>query len=222
MKQFLQHTSSDFILFKEEQVEMVIRHHWITSFFIWIRWIFKGPLIVLSGFIFIFLIFPEILWTKGFFLMTYFSFVFLLFYSILTYIRWTDSIFDILIVTSDRVIDVSQIDFFHKNISETRISYIQDVKGNIQGFLNTFFNWGNISILTSSNTNSISMEDIENPSEKSRAIFSLVYKNKKSEKNREEKTENHLEKDSLNTSTFKAPFSQKIQEKITNILLNKK
>jgi len=76
--------------------------------------------------------------------------VYLLFGLLFTYIRLTDEEFDVFILTTDRLIDVTQISFFQRSVSSAPLEQIQDTTGMISGFFPTLFHYGDITVKTSS------------------------------------------------------------------------
>ncbi|MBU1017717.1 hypothetical protein KKA33_01675 [Patescibacteria group bacterium] len=65
-----------------------------------------------------------------------------------TCIRWIDEEFDVFIITTDRLIDVTQVTFFKRSVASTPLEQIQDTTGEIHGFLPTIFHYGNLTVQT--------------------------------------------------------------------------
>jgi len=76
--------------------------------------------------------------------------VYLLYGLLFTYIRLTDEQFDVFILTTDRLVDVTQISFFQRSVSSAPLEQIQDTTGMINGFFPTLFHYGDIAVKTSS------------------------------------------------------------------------
>lgn len=76
--------------------------------------------------------------------------VYFLFGLLFTYIRLTDEQFDVFILTTDRLVDVTQISFFQRSVSSAPLEQIQDTTGLINGFFPTLFHYGDITVKTSS------------------------------------------------------------------------
>src|SRR3989344_1354557 len=67
---------------------------------------------------------------------------------IIFFIFWTNYYLDILIVTNKRVIDIEQKGLFSRDIAETSITKIQDIKIEVFGMLATLWDFGDIHIQT--------------------------------------------------------------------------
>jgi uncharacterized membrane protein YdbT with pleckstrin-like domain len=61
---------------------------------------------------------------------------------------WVDYFLDIWIITSARVINVEQKGFFARSTSELDYTHIQDVESEIQGIIQTLFNYGDVYVQT--------------------------------------------------------------------------
>ena len=59
-----------------------------------------------------------------------------------------DYYLDVWVVTNQRIIDVEQVSFFHRSISEFKIYKVQDVTVEIKGLIPTLLNYGNVQIET--------------------------------------------------------------------------
>ncbi|OGZ60569.1 MAG: hypothetical protein A2919_01670 [Candidatus Spechtbacteria bacterium RIFCSPLOWO2_01_FULL_43_12] len=84
---------------------------------------------------------------------------------IIFFIYWTNYYLDILIVTNKRVIDIEQRGLFSRDIAETSVVNIQDIKIEILGILATLWDFGNIHIQTAGETREMIVRDIANPHE---------------------------------------------------------
>jgi len=71
------------------------------------------------------------------------------------FIAWLDIHLDLIIVTDQRLVDVNQTRIFHRKMAETSLSQIQDVSGQIKGFLGYVLNYGRLKILTASAENDV-------------------------------------------------------------------
>lgn len=211
----------DFFLFEGEKIESVIRHHWLTGVYIWLKWFFWGPVLMGGALAAVYFLYPEFLWTKEFFLACYVSILFLIFYTIGAFVRWLNEIFDIIFVTNDRLIDITQIDFFHRTIAETRLENIQDATGNVKGFLNTIFNWGNISIQTASNTGQLAIENVENPQAEARKIFLLATQAKQQMLNKKSHPEEVVVNKVISVSDTTPVFLNGIRSRLQEVLVQK-
>ena len=66
----------------------------------------------------------------------------------LFFILWLDFYLDAWIVTDERIININQKGFFNRDISELKLTKIQDVTSEIVGVIPTLLNYGNIYVQT--------------------------------------------------------------------------
>ncbi|MBI5421558.1 hypothetical protein HZA44_00275 [Candidatus Peregrinibacteria bacterium] len=78
-----------------------------------------------------------------------FASFYFLFGLLVTYIDLTDEQFDVFIITTDRLIDITQISFFKRSVSSASLEQIQDTTGMINGFFPTLFHYGDLTVQTS-------------------------------------------------------------------------
>jgi len=62
--------------------------------------------------------------------------------------HWTDYYLDVWFVTNERIIDVEQKGFFHREISSIQFGNIQDVSIEIKGLLGTLLDFGSLRVQT--------------------------------------------------------------------------
>lgn len=74
-----------------------------------------------------------------------------------------DYYLDTWIVTDHRVLEIHQIGLFKRDISELRLSKIQDVSVKIEGMMPTFFNYGDVIIQTAGVVQEFKFEEIPDP-----------------------------------------------------------
>jgi hypothetical protein len=101
----------------------------------------------------------------------------------LFFILWIDFYLDAWIVTNERIINISQKGFFNRDISELKLTKIQDVTSEIIGVVPTLLNYGNIYVQTAGEKERFTFFQIPNPNEVKNAIVHLQEK----EKHQEEK-----------------------------------
>lgn len=64
------------------------------------------------------------------------------------FVQWTNYYLDVWYVTQKRIIDVDQKGLFHREITSLRFDKIQDLTIDVQGFLATFLNFGDVQVQT--------------------------------------------------------------------------
>jgi hypothetical protein len=89
----------------------------------------------------------------------------LLFVWMLGFIVWTNYYLDVLMVTNMRIIDIEQYHLFRYDVAEVRFERIQDIKVEVNGFLASLLNFGNITIQTSGSSKEFVIKMVHNPNE---------------------------------------------------------
>lgn len=142
-----------------ESVIMEVRKHWIIflSHAIYLFLSAILPFIIFTALkIFVpqvldYFKFPETINITALFI--FFYCLWLLFLWVSFFIQWTKYYLDVWYVTEKRIIDVSQKNIFDREISNLRFDRIQDVTIDIQGFIPTLLNFGNIKVQTAGEDN---------------------------------------------------------------------
>ena len=89
------------------------------------------------------------------------------------FVNWTKYYLDVWYVTEKRIIIVDQKRLFDREISNIRFDKIQDVTVEVDGFIPTFLNFGNIKVQTASEDNTeFFLSVVRNPEIVRRVIFS--------------------------------------------------
>jgi len=160
-----------FIFLKHyEKIELFLRRHWLVLFFIYLSSIF----LLLIGFLVFYLANDYFIlegnlrslavFLLGFYVLLVWQFLFR---------ELTDFYLDTWIVTDHRILEIHQLGLFKRDISELRLSKIQDVNVKIEGFLPTFFNYGEVIIQTAGVIPEFKFEQIPNPSKVKDEILRL-------------------------------------------------
>lgn len=167
------------LLFKNEKIVFLIRHHWFIPLKIIIFYLFFG-IIPPAGYFFINKFAPQFLdqFSQDLFkvililsLGAYYLFIWLFFFH-----SWLDYYLDIWIITDKRIIDIDQRGLFSRVIAEHNLSRIQDVSSEIHGILPTLFHFGNVKVQTAGEEQLFIFENVPHPRELSREIHELVEK----------------------------------------------
>ena len=158
---------------KDEEIELVLRKHLITLLphFIYISLMFLLPV---AFYIFIVpIVFPAFLnapYDKLFILLSliYYGFIWIMVFTI-----WVDYYLDVWIITNERLLDIEQIGFFNRVVSELDLKRIQDITSRVYGILPTMFGFGNINIQTAAEEERFKMKTIPHPVTTRRKITQL-------------------------------------------------
>lgn len=106
-----------------------------------------------------------------------FTVMFFLYGLIFTCIRWIDEQFDVFIITADRLIDVTQVTFFKRNVASTPLEQIQDTTGGVSGFFPTLFHYGSLTVQTAAGRASdFSIDNISDPESVARKLLDWARK----------------------------------------------
>lgn len=108
--------------------------------------------------------------------------LFILYGLLFTCIRWIDEEFDIFILTTDRLIDVTQISFLKRSVASTPLEQIQDTTGLISGFLPTILRYGDLTVQTAAGSASdFFIDRIPDPENVARKILDWADKKRSGE-----------------------------------------
>ncbi len=166
---------SEFIHQKSyERVELLVRHDWVTfipyAFITLILAVIPLVLKVLLDNIFPgFLNNPVILTLAILFGSIYYLSISLFFY---TY--FVTFYLDLLIITNDRLLEVTQTNLFYRSVSEMDIYHVQDVTSETKGFFGSIFRYGNILIQDSSALTKFDLRQVPEPDKLREKILELA------------------------------------------------
>ena len=148
---------------ENENVVLVVRKHWIVllPYFLQVALMCLLPIIL-----YVFIVpyalpaFLEDPYSRFFFLLSiiYYGFIWIVIFMV-----WTDYYLDIWIVTNERIIDIEQIGFFNRVVSELDLKRIQDITSNVHGMLPTMFGFGNLHIQTAAEEGKFDLKSVPHP-----------------------------------------------------------
>lgn len=158
----------------DEQVIFLLRRHKIVLLGEVVRYILLGSLPFLVRFVLErkaseFFDRPEYI-----VVVMFLFFAFELFMWLLLYRAFIDYYLDVWIVTNKRIINIEQMDLFHRRLSEQKLFRVQDVSSLQKGMLATLFDYGNVSVQTAAEQARFEFEQIPRPNEIARRINELV------------------------------------------------
>ena len=81
------------------------------------------------------------------------------------FIVWLDYHLDVWVVTTERIVDIEVPGLFKINVSEFKLSNVQDVSVDVHGIVPTFFNFGNVHIQTAGALRQFVFEQVPHPHE---------------------------------------------------------
>ncbi|MCK4892225.1 MAG: PH domain-containing protein [Candidatus Pacebacteria bacterium] len=165
-----------------EDIVLILRKHKLTLLGYALRLL---ALIFLPVIFYIFVIpivftaFLEDSYNKVFIL---FSIIYYGFVWILAFFIWIDYYLDIWIVTNQRLLNIEQIGFFNRVVSELDLKKIQDITSRVHGLFPTMFGFGNIHIQTAAKEHKFELKSIPHPITVRREIVKLYTHAKESDK----------------------------------------
>lgn len=86
---------------------------------------------------------------------------------------------DMLIITNDRLVDVSQGNLFARTVSELDLYRIQDATSDVKGFFPTMFNYGTLEIQTAGEQKRFIFEKLHRVHNIRRSLIELAEKDRK-------------------------------------------
>jgi len=164
----------------DEQVVLFLRWHWFI-FFVHILSVIgaiAGLVLVYAFFTLFLKDFPQ---SGHFGLFLFLESLGTLFVWNLFFILWLDFYLDAWIVTNERIININQRGFFNREISELKLTKIQDVTSEVVGFVPTVLGYGDIYVQTAAEVERFAFHQIPNPNEVKNIIVQLQEKERKSE-----------------------------------------
>jgi len=155
---------------KGEVVQIIIRKHWILDIQMVLMFVF---LMLLPGLLAVYCInqFWDGTWSDSFLLGALILTTYMLFMTLIVFVKWLNEELDLIIVTNERIISHDQHDLFHRQISETSIGQIQDVRGVEKGVLGSLLDFGYLEIQTAGKDNGFEVHNVAAPYENARKIM---------------------------------------------------
>ncbi|MDO8610013.1 MAG: hypothetical protein Q7R95_05665 [bacterium] len=151
-----------------EKVVLVVRTHPIT----------------LIGYIINFILMFIFLFIIDYFAVNYLNLQQMLFFNIFYFIGILSYIwfvflnwfFNVGIVTTERVVDIDFISVLYKEISSARLNKVEDLTTRAGGYIESFFDFGDVHVLTAANEENVTFNNVPKPSEIIRIIDDLIGK----------------------------------------------
>jgi len=156
-----------------EVIILLLRRHGITNF----PWVFTGlALVIFPVIVLPLVLLNQIIPSVPPFLFNSIVLIWYLFtfsYILVNFLLWY---FTVSIVTNERIIDIDFLNVLHKKFSETRISKVEDVTQRTGGFIQAFFNYGDVFVQTAANEQVFQFHAVPQPDEVVRIINQLMGK----------------------------------------------
>ena len=158
---------------KNEKIELILRKHLVTLLphFIYISLMLLLPVLFYIFFAStIFSAFLSAPYDRLFILLSliYYGFIWIAAFTV-----WADYYLDIWIITNERLLDIEQVGFFNRIVSELDLKRIQDITSRVHGILPTMFGFGNVHLQTAAEKSKFDMKAIPHPVTTRRQITKL-------------------------------------------------
>jgi membrane protein YdbS with pleckstrin-like domain len=95
--------------------------------------------------------------------------------------HYIDYHLDVWIVTNRRILNIEQHGLFSRTVSELRLHRVQDVTAEVQGFLHTMLDYGNVFIQTAGEKQRFEFEEIPHPNQVAKLILDLAETDRKND-----------------------------------------
>lgn len=146
----------------DEQIYILMRRHWVTN----VGWIFNAALYATLPFIIALVLTVLSINLFGVLGIRLTTLIGAAYYSVLltyTVKHIVDWYFNMFIVTNERVLDYDFVTFTSRQVVESALENIGDVKEKSIGFLADFFNFGNVEVFSDAERNIIIFNSIPKP-----------------------------------------------------------
>ncbi len=87
---------------------------------------------------------------------------------------WIDHHLDLWIITNERLIDVEQKSFFHRDIATLKLGHIQDVNIETAGVFATLLGFGAIRVQTAAETPEFTLTNVAHPEHAKERLLALI------------------------------------------------
>lgn len=160
----------------DEKIVMIIRKHVIVYIRLILIFLITTALPITIFLFFWIPQFPLSSLTQGG-LLGYLGVCFFLLYSLAIFlIAWLNEEFDLFILTNQRLVDITQVNFFKRTVAATQLRNIEDTLAKVSGFWSTLLNYGDLDVQTAAGDPSeFYMDHIPDPVSVARVIINAVY-----------------------------------------------
>lgn len=155
-----------------EHIQLLVRKHWIIDVKIG-AFFFTLAMVPVIISILAHYFFGEFAFNDPILFTTLGILIYLQCMLLVTYVKWLNEELDLIIVTNERVVSHEQVDLFHRQISETNISQVQDVKGVERGLLGNVFHYGELTVQTAAKDITFNINHVNRPYDSARIILDL-------------------------------------------------
>jgi uncharacterized membrane protein YdbT with pleckstrin-like domain len=161
---------------KEEHIILEIRKHW---FFLAVEVALAIIFILLPILLFPILSFIGFeIDVSSISLTLFIYFLWVLFIWLTIFIFWTNYYLDVWLVTNHKIYDIEQHDLFKREVSVLHYEKIQDITYEINGFIPSILNLGNLHIQTAGTERNFTIKGIKDPAYVQKKVNEILLKRK--------------------------------------------
>jgi ABC-type multidrug transport system fused ATPase/permease subunit len=160
----------------DETIYLVVREHWVPLFLKILVWIFFAAILVVFN-RFSQSTVPALtqgILGQGTLLITQIYTMLLVLSLFLIFVFYY---LNIQVITSIRIVDITQEGLFDHVVSELHIDKIEDATSQVTGILGTLFNYGSVFVQTAGTTDRFEFHNVPNPAGIEKMVLDLYEKN---------------------------------------------
>ena len=152
---------------KKEKILLLLRRHWLTN----IPWMLIASLMVFAPRLLRIIPIFDFLPARFLTITLIAWYMFVIAFVLEKSLSW---LFNVNIITDERVVDIDFPSMLYRDISSTKIDQTQDVTVRVGGFIRSLLNYGDVQIQTAGAELEICFEDIPNPGQVAKLLNDLV------------------------------------------------
>ncbi len=160
----------------DETIYLVVREHWVYLSLKLVVWLFFAAALILFN-RYAKEVLPLLFEGRYGQITTLFTQLYTLFLALSLFLIWVIHYLNIQIITSIRIVDISQVGLFSHTVSELHIDKIEDVTSQTTGILGTIFNYGEVFVQTAGTVERFEFCNVPNPASIEKLILDLYESN---------------------------------------------
>lgn len=157
---------------ENETIYLVIREHWVYLL---------GKLSIWLALIIVLFLFdrykktlmPDVLEAPYANYVNLFRNMYIIFITVGLFVIWTFYYLNVQVITSQRIVDISQDGLFSHTVSELNLAKIQDVTAETRGFFSTIFSFGNVLVQTAGEEQKFIFQHVPHPDKIEKMLLDL-------------------------------------------------
>ncbi|HEX9503528.1 MAG TPA: hypothetical protein VF974_04380 [Patescibacteria group bacterium] len=157
---------------ENEKIYLVIRQHWMILALKILAWLLFAVILIISDWA-IKTYAPNLLISPYAEIITLIKSVYLLFLILGLFLLWIMYYLNVMIVTNERVVDITQNSLISHKVSELNLNRTQDVTAETEGILETFFDFGNVYLQDAASAERFIFYNVPNPAKVEKLILDL-------------------------------------------------